>query len=71
MFYLEVAKIDRDVAHVVIATHVCYKCMFQMFQLFSKACCKYVFQIFQLFDMDVACISSIYCTYYSDYTRML
>jgi hypothetical protein len=33
MFYIGVAKIDRDVAHVVVAIHICFKCMFQLFHL--------------------------------------
>jgi hypothetical protein len=35
VFYIGVAKVDQDVAHVAVATHVCFKCMFQIFQLFS------------------------------------
>ena len=29
-----------DVAYVVVAIHVCCKCMFQIFHLFSYVCCK-------------------------------
>ena len=35
MFYIDVAKIDRDVAHVAMTIHVCFKYMFQMFHLFQ------------------------------------
>ena len=28
VLYIDVAKVDRDVAHVVIAIHVYFKCMF-------------------------------------------
>ena len=35
MLYIDVAKADRDVEHVVMAIHVCFKCMFQMFYLFQ------------------------------------
>jgi hypothetical protein len=28
MFYLDVVKVDRDVAHVAMSIHVCCKCMF-------------------------------------------
>jgi hypothetical protein len=31
MLYIDVAKIDRDVAHVVMAIHVCFKYMFHLF----------------------------------------
>jgi hypothetical protein len=35
VLYIDVAKVDRDVAHVVMAIHVCFKCMLQRFQLFQ------------------------------------
>jgi hypothetical protein len=35
MFYVDVAKVDRDVAYVTMAIHVCCKCLFQLFQLFQ------------------------------------
>ena len=35
MLYIDVAKVDRDVAHVVMAIHICFKCMFQKFYLFQ------------------------------------
>jgi hypothetical protein len=48
VFYIDVAKVDRGVAYLAIAIHVCLKCMFQMFFLFhtyvasiSSRCCKY------------------------------
>jgi hypothetical protein len=34
VLFIDVAKVDRDVAHVVIAIHVCFKCVLQMFHLF-------------------------------------
>jgi hypothetical protein len=47
VFYIGVAKIDRDIAHAAMALHVCFKCMFQLFHLFqtyvanaSSGCCK-------------------------------
>jgi hypothetical protein len=33
VLYIDVAKVDRDVAHVVMPIYVCFKCMFQMFHL--------------------------------------
>jgi hypothetical protein len=45
--YVDVAKVDRDVAHVVMAIHVCFKCISKMFHLFQMnvaiglfGCCK-------------------------------
>jgi hypothetical protein len=35
VFYTDVVKIDRDVAYVATAIHVCFKCMFQLFHLFQ------------------------------------
>ena len=47
VLYVDVAKVDLDVAHVVMAMHVCFKCMFQIFHLFQanvasvlSGCCK-------------------------------
>jgi hypothetical protein len=34
VFHVNVAKVDRDVAYVAMAIHVCYKRLFQMFHLF-------------------------------------
>jgi hypothetical protein len=43
----DVTQVDRDVAHVAMAIHVCFKCMFQMFHLYHTyiasilfGCCK-------------------------------
>jgi hypothetical protein len=46
VLYVDVAKLDRDVAYVAIAIHVC---------------CKRLFQMFQLFETDVARILSGCC----------
>jgi hypothetical protein len=35
MFRISVAKVDRNVAHVTMAIHVCFKCMFQIFHLYQ------------------------------------
>jgi hypothetical protein len=34
VFHLDVVKVNRDVAYVAIAIHVCCKYLFQMFHLF-------------------------------------
>jgi hypothetical protein len=60
VLYIDVAKVDQDVAHVVMAIHVCSKyfiCsrrMLQVFYLdvakidlyFAYTCCKHIFQVF-------------------------
>jgi hypothetical protein len=45
--YIDVARVDRDVAHVVMVIHVCFKYISQMFHLFQmnvasnlSGCCK-------------------------------
>ena len=35
VLYIDVAKVDRYVAHIVMAILICFKCMFQMFHLFQ------------------------------------
>jgi hypothetical protein len=63
VFYTDIAKVDRDVAHVVMVIHVCCKLLFSRFHLFfSDECCKcvyldiaYVFtHMMQMFYLDVA-----------------
>jgi hypothetical protein len=56
-FRLDVAKVDRDVAYVVMAIHVCFKCMFQMFHLFFT--CS-----LQVFHLDVVYVSHVCCNYF-------
>jgi hypothetical protein len=60
VFNLDVAKVDRDVAHVAMVIHVCCKCMFQILQLFSNACASVCFKcsssfkrMLQIFYLDV------------------
>jgi hypothetical protein len=57
VFHLDIAKVDRDVAHVAMAIHVCFKCIFQMFNLFfqtfvasvSSGCCICFICMLQVF----------------------
>jgi hypothetical protein len=34
VFYIDVVKVDRNVAHVVMTKYACLKPMFQVFQVF-------------------------------------
>jgi hypothetical protein len=34
VFHMDIAKVDRDIAYVAMAIHVCCKCLSQMFYLF-------------------------------------
>jgi hypothetical protein len=36
VFHVDIAKVDRDIAYVVIAIHVCCKRVFQIFHLFFR-----------------------------------
>jgi hypothetical protein len=70
VFYIDVAKVDRDIANVVRAIHVCFKCMFQIFYLFQTyiasvssryckyrfGCCIYIFMCFKCFHTYVASV---------------
>ena len=50
VFYLDATKVDRDVAHVAMAIHVCFICFF---------ICS-----LQVFHLDVAYVSHVYCKYF-------
>ena len=77
VFHLDVAKVDRNIAHVAVAIHVCFKCMFQIFHLvfldvclqsvLSRCCiCFHIYEVFsgaflQVFHRNVSSVSSISC----------
>jgi hypothetical protein len=52
VFYIDVAKVDRDVTHIAMVVHICFNYIFQMFYLFQTSvatgCCIYI--VFQLFS---------------------
>ena len=53
VFHMDVAKIDREVAHVAMVVHVCYKGLLPMFHLcFPDVCFKCVY-------LDVIYVSHI------------
>jgi hypothetical protein len=53
MLHMDVAKVDRDVAHVPSVLDECCKRLFKMFHLFqtfvSHICYKSMFQLFHLY----------------------
>ena len=58
-FHLDVAKVDRDVAHVVMVILVCCNCMFQMFYLFFQTYVASVFiWMFHMFHTYVTGVLS-------------
>jgi hypothetical protein len=54
VFYIDFAKVYWDIAHVAMAIHVCFECIFQMFYMYQT----YVASFFHLYiakvDLDVA-----------------
>ena len=63
VFHVDVAKVDRDVAHVAMVVHVCCKLLFPMFNLcFLQTYVTSVFiwmmhmfnAMLQMFYLDVA-----------------
>jgi hypothetical protein len=65
VFNADVAKVDRNVAHVAImVVHICCKLLLPMFYLFfPDICCKYVY-------LDVSYVSHICCKCFSWMLRM-
>jgi hypothetical protein len=65
-FCLDVAKVDLDVAYVTMATHACFKSMFQVFHLFPDVCYKcfiWMLQMtmLQVYDPNVLSVSDVRC----------
>jgi hypothetical protein len=59
---MDVAKVDRDIAYVVMVVHVCCKCLFPMFHLCFRT---YVVSVFiwmlYMFHKYIASVSSGCC----------
>jgi hypothetical protein len=47
MFNLDVSNVDIGVAHVAMAIHACFKCMFQVFYLFQTYVANVSFRCFK------------------------
>jgi hypothetical protein len=59
VFHMDVTKVDRDVAYVVVVAHVCYKHLFLMFHLFFHMYVASVFiRILHMFRIYVASVLS-------------
>jgi hypothetical protein len=54
VFHVYVAKVDREVAYVVMAIHICFKRYSKGFICLSDVCYKCV-------DLEVAYVSHICC----------
>jgi hypothetical protein len=78
MFHMDVEKVDRNIAYVVMAAYVCCKHLFSMFHLFFgrtlQVClfgyCICFTHMLQVFYLDVAyvmvykCFSGVFCKYF-------
>jgi hypothetical protein len=79
VYYLDVAKVDPDVAYVAISIHVCYKSLFQMFYLFLYVCCKCFTKMLHTFShicrkcfyLDVVYVCNGFQVFCKCYRRML
>ena len=68
VFYIDVAKVDRDVPYVVMVVHVCCKRMFLMFHLFFRCmlqvflsgCCICFTHMLQVFYLNVAYVAMVF-----------
>jgi hypothetical protein len=74
LLHINVAKVDRDVAHIVMAIHVCCKTFIRnvssIFQIYvaiafyldvayvSQRCCKSLFKMFHPFQTHVSSVLS-------------
>jgi hypothetical protein len=59
VFQMDIAKVDRDVAHVAVAIYVCCKYLFQMFHMFFEMYIASVFlwmlHMFHTYVANVLC----------------
>jgi hypothetical protein len=60
VFHVDVTKVDQDISYIAIVIHVCWKCLFQIFQLFPtdvarvlSGCCICFTLMLQVFHPDV------------------
>ena len=68
VFYVDVVKVDRDVAYITMVIHVCCERLFQMFQLVQtyvarvlSVCCICFTLMLLVFHPDVVYVSHICC----------
>jgi hypothetical protein len=55
VFYIYIVKVDRDVAHVAMTIHLCFKGMFQISYMFQTYVASVSFECSKV-DLDVAYI---------------
>ena len=52
--YIDVAKVDQDIAHVVIAIHICFKVYVPNVSSVPDICCTLFYLNVSKVDLDVA-----------------
>jgi hypothetical protein len=65
VFQMDVAKVDRDVAHVVVVIHVRCKHLFQMVHMFFQMYVACVFLWLHMFHTYVAIVLCGCCIYFA------
>jgi len=77
VFYIIVAKVDRDVADVAMAIHICFKCIFQMFHLFQgmlqvflSGFCNGYTHVFNFFLVRCICFRRMLQMFYLNVTKV-
>jgi hypothetical protein len=51
VFYVDIATVDRDVAHIIMIIHICFKCL-----ICPDICCKCFYLDVVKVDLDIAYI---------------
>jgi hypothetical protein len=72
-FYVDIAKVDRDLAYVAMVVHICCKLLFSMFQLFLQTYLPSVFV--WMFNMFYTYVASVFiwmlCMFYMVFKCLL
>jgi hypothetical protein len=70
VFYLDVAKLDQDVAYIYASVSSVFIRMLQMFHLDVCICFNGYTLVFKFF-LVFSCVSDVYCKCFSCFGRML
>jgi hypothetical protein len=66
VFRMNVAKVDRDVAYVAIAIHVCCKCVYLDVAYVSHICCKCFIWMLHMFSNGFSSVFQMFSASVSD-----
>jgi hypothetical protein len=59
VFHMDVVKVDRDVAYVVMVVHLCCKCLYLDVAYVSYICCKCFIWMLHVFVIFFKCLLGI------------